>query len=177
MNQQNKTFAINPETKVAALIEHFPQTEATLIELAPPFRKLKNPLLRRTIAKVTNLRQAAQVGNISLGALINALRFAAGIQEQYATETSQNEPVQHPPDWFDESRIEKNFDARKMIDAGGFPADIVMNELKTMQPDKIFELITAFLPAPLIELAQKKGFGVWSRNADNGLIKTYFAAN
>ena len=43
---------ITSQTKVAVLLEHFPELEETLIAMAPPFKKLRNPVLRRSVAKV-----------------------------------------------------------------------------------------------------------------------------
>ena len=42
------------------------------------FSALKNPVLRRTVAKVTTLRQAAKVGNVELTDMINRLREEVG---------------------------------------------------------------------------------------------------
>ena len=53
--------AITPATKVADLLAQYPELEDVLISMAPPFRKLKNPVLRRSVAKVASLKQAATV--------------------------------------------------------------------------------------------------------------------
>ena len=45
---------ISPKTKVLQLIETYPQLEDVLIEYAPAFKKLKNPVLRKTVAKIAN---------------------------------------------------------------------------------------------------------------------------
>ena len=50
---------INLQTKIATLLKVYPELEERLIELVPAFDKLRNPILRRTIAKVTSLQQAA----------------------------------------------------------------------------------------------------------------------
>lgn len=50
---------ITPKTKVLQLIETYPQLEELLIEMVPTFEKLKNPVLRRTVAKIATLQQAA----------------------------------------------------------------------------------------------------------------------
>jgi len=76
---------IMPTTKVAALLDHFPQLEDVLIGMAPPFRKLKNPVLRKSVAKVASLRQAAAVGRVPVVELVNKLRAAVG-QEPLAAE-------------------------------------------------------------------------------------------
>ena len=62
---------ISPKTKVLQLIEAYPQLEDMLIEYVPTFRKLKNPILRNTIAKITTLQQAATIGNVKVEELIN----------------------------------------------------------------------------------------------------------
>jgi len=47
---------ITPDVKVAELLREYPQLEDKLIEIAPVFVKLKNPILRKTISKVTTLK-------------------------------------------------------------------------------------------------------------------------
>ena len=54
--------AITPKTKVLELIEAFPQLEDVLIDYVPAFEKLKNPVLRWTVGRITSLQQAAAVG-------------------------------------------------------------------------------------------------------------------
>jgi hypothetical protein len=49
-----ENLIISPKTKIYELLEAYPQLEETLIALAPPFKKLKNPVLRKTIAKITH---------------------------------------------------------------------------------------------------------------------------
>jgi hypothetical protein len=46
---------ITPQTKVGELLDAFPELENVLIQIAPPFKKLRNPILRRTVARVTRL--------------------------------------------------------------------------------------------------------------------------
>jgi hypothetical protein len=72
------TPQITPDTIVADLLNTYPVLEDKLIEIALVFKILKNPVLRRTIAKVTSLKQAAVVGNVQLAVLINELRKATG---------------------------------------------------------------------------------------------------
>lgn len=46
------SILITPKTRVGELLEKYPELEETLMELAPAFQKLKNPVIRRTIGKV-----------------------------------------------------------------------------------------------------------------------------
>jgi hypothetical protein len=69
---------ITPSTRVAEMLDTYPELEETLIGIAPPFKKLKNPFLRKTVAKVATLKHIASVGNVQLTELINKLRQAVG---------------------------------------------------------------------------------------------------
>ena len=64
------SLPIGPETTVGAMIEAYPELESVLVEMAPAFAKLRNPVVRRTVAKVATLEQAAKIGGISLQAMI-----------------------------------------------------------------------------------------------------------
>ena len=48
---------ITSSTKVAALLEEYPELEDVLMAMAPPFKKLRNPFLRKSVAKVASLGQ------------------------------------------------------------------------------------------------------------------------
>jgi len=71
-------LAITPATRVAELLEAYPDLEELLIQQAPAFKALKNPILRRTVAKVATLEKAAQVAGIPARQLVSALRQAVG---------------------------------------------------------------------------------------------------
>lgn len=43
---------ITPKTRVGDLLEVYPSLEPVLMDLAPVFKKLQNPVLRRTVGKV-----------------------------------------------------------------------------------------------------------------------------
>jgi len=61
----NANLQITPKTSIRELFDHFPQLEEVFIEMVPTLKKLKNPILRRTIARVTSLQQASLVGGIA----------------------------------------------------------------------------------------------------------------
>ena len=157
------------------MLDRYPQLEDVLIGLAPPFRKLKNPLLRKGVARVASLRQAAAVGGISAGELVNKLRAAVG-QTAIAPEDVAGAAsyFSDQPEWFDAARIvvsidERAADPNKMAIAGVLPA------AARLDSTGILELITTFLPAPGIDILRNKGFRVWSKREDGGLVRTYVA--
>ena len=46
------------------IINAYPELENELVNYVPAFEKLKNPLLRHTVAKVATLQQAATIGRV-----------------------------------------------------------------------------------------------------------------
>ena len=166
--------SITPETKIGALLDNFPQLEDVLMEMAPAFKKLQNPILRKTVAKVATLRQAAQIGNVDLGTLINTLRAKVGMKGIEGLSSEHDRDSQMPPAWWDKAHIVQKLDARPIIEAGKQPINQVMNELKKLQENEIYELITPFVPAPLIDMAKKQGFRAWSQQQNAAVFRTYF---
>ena len=173
MDATKQNFQISPETKIGALLERFPNLEKVLLEMAPEFKKLNNPILRKTIARVTSLRQASAVAKIPLAEMINKLRNEAGIEEEFLSEGNIGPLSKEIPSWFSMSRIVQSLDARPMLERGEQPINKVFADCKTLNAGDIYELITPFLPAPLIDMAEKRGYLTWSKNEGGDLFKTY----
>jgi len=172
-DKPNRAIDITPETRVGDLIKNYPQLEDELIKLAPVFAKLKNPILRRTVARVTTLKQAAQVGNIQIGHLINSLRQAAGIGESIVIEDVGKTEPNTRPEWLDEKNVAFTFDAGEMIARGDQPLGHVMKELRKLNPGQIYKLVTPFYPAPLVDKAKGQGYEVWSVTNEKVVVETF----
>jgi len=164
---------ITPRTKVYELLQAYPELEDLLIELAPVFKKLKNPVLRRTIARVTTLQQAARVGEIPVHTLVNTLRQKAG-QESLEGLAADAEGQAAKPSWLNEEKIVKRLDARPIIEQGGHPLGDVLTGVGDLQTGEIFELVTPFMPAPLIERVVAQGFDTWSEKRAEDHFINYF---
>ncbi|MFC2165780.1 DUF1858 domain-containing protein [Acidobacteriota bacterium] len=177
MNESNSDFQITPETKIGAMLERFPQLENVLIEMAPEFKKLHNPILRKTVVRVTSLRQAAALGKVALPEMINRLRAEVGLKGKFDVDDTEDIVSRDEPAWFSPSRIVKSFDARSMLEAGEQPIQRVFAECRDLTGGDIYELITPFLPAPLIESAREKGFLTWATEDPNSVFKTYLTPN
>jgi hypothetical protein len=164
---------ILPSTRVGAMLDRYPQLEEVLIALAPPFRKLKNPLLRKGVARVATLQHAAIAGGLPLDTLVNQLRAAVGQAPLAINETpGQNSYFTAQPDWFSRDRIIQSIDERRS-DPDKMPIAAILQTAARLRPAEIIELITTFIPAPGIDILKKKGFHVWSHREESGLIKTY----
>ncbi len=167
---------INPSTKVKDLLDTYPELEDELINIAPPFKKLKNPLLRRTVAKAATMKHIASVGGIPLTELINKLRIAVG-QPITSDSYTDEEYFSARPDWFSPDNIKISINESKIEDKNTWTLTLVLKEAKNIKKGEIMELITTFLPAPGIDKMRSIGYSVWSMKSENGVFKTYFLKN
>lgn len=164
---------ITPKTKVLQLIETYPQLEAILISYVPAFKKLQNPVLRKTVAKIATLQQAAAIGNVKIEDLINKLRNEIG--QDLFNQSENNMYNTEQPNWYNEALIANELDARTMLAAGEHPVNQVIADLKILEKGKIYKLTAPFLPAPLIDKAASLNFGHWVTKQQDDLFIIYFS--
>lgn len=171
------TALINPEMKVGALLDRYPELEDVLIELAPEFRWLRNPLLRRTVGKVATLAQAAGVAGMPVRDLVAALRRAVAqpVPEEDAGGGVAVE-AQPRPAWAAEERAAVRVDAGEVMASGRTPVAVVTERLAEVPPDGCLVLLAPFYPAPLVDAMTGKGHAVWSRPAEAGAWEVWIAA-
>jgi len=174
MTQQN--LEILPSVTVHKLLEAYPQLEEVLIGIAPPFKKLKNPFLRRTIAKVATLRHISSVGGVPLDELISKLRKEVG-QPDIAVSYNDEDYFGKQPAWYDPGKITCVLDESKMKDKDKMALSIILKEAKKVKQGEIIELTTSFLPAPGIDILKSKGYSVWTKKENKNVIKSYFLKN
>lgn len=156
------SLAINPETTVGALLEAYPEVESILLEMAPAFSKLRNPVVRRTIAKVATLEQAAMIGGVSLQAMVRKLRDATG-------QSQPDLPVLQPAaeavgdaSWLTRCRVVEEVDADAMLEHGVHPIGKIRELVGALGAGEAVVLRSSFRPQPLIETLRRAGAAVHS---------------
>ena len=152
---------ITPDTKVAQLLEAYPDLEPVLIAAAPAFSKLSNPVLRRTIARVTSLRRAAEVAGLPVRDLVLRLREAAGLPAdlEVAADDGGGE-TNGPAPWVDAARVRWTIDADRMLESGQEPMSEVLRRTAELDSDDLGLIRSSFRPAPLLELLEGRGFRI-----------------
>lgn len=155
---------ITPHVKVGELLDAYPELEDRLIAIAPEFARLRNPALRKTVARITTLEQAARVAGVGLGELINGLRAAAGDGETYTGDAvgAGEAPAGERPEWVDRVAVVSRHDARAEIEAGAHPLPQVMAAVAALTPGQAHILVTPFVPAPLLDRVRAQGLQVWT---------------
>jgi len=166
---------ITPKTKISELLNNYPELEDILIKYTPAFKKLKNPVLRKTIAKITTLQQTSAIAGVKVEDLINTLRKEVG-QDTIDNQIDGNYNY-NKPEWYNAENITKKFDAREMLSGGEHPVNQVLSDLKEMKNGGIYELLVPFLPAPLIDKATSILFDHWVKKKSDTEFYIYFCNN
>jgi hypothetical protein len=164
---------ITPDSKLGELLERWPGLEDVLVQLSPHFRALRNPVLRRTVAKVATLRQVSSVSGVALGVLIERLRAGAGLPP-VTVDDERGGASPERPTWAVEDAATRTHDARAAIEAGEHPLPRVMADLAALAEAEVYQLLTPFVPAPLVDLARGKGFVAYSVREGDALVRTFF---
>jgi len=183
--EERPRAAITPATRVAELLESWPELEPVLIAQAPAFRRLRNPVLRRTVARVATLEQAAGVGGVPVRELVAALRRAAGLET--ASDDTKHLGTGAPgeesgpgaatapeaaPDWVTAGRVVETLDADALLDAGEVPLARVNAGVHALRDGELLRIESGFRPVPLLEALAKQGLRVFLRESAPGRFET-----
>ncbi|MFP4471083.1 MAG: DUF1858 domain-containing protein [Bacteroidales bacterium] len=166
---------ITPKTKIYDLLEAYPQLEETLIAMAPQFKKLKNPVLRKTVTKITTLSQAAVIGGLKVEDLVNRLRTEAGQSAAGDMEGEGGNYNTEQPAWFSEEKIVETINISEMLDAGEQPVHQVLPAIKKLKAGEILKVIAPFIPAPLIDKSISLDYQHWIKQKGPETYWVYFA--
>jgi uncharacterized protein len=80
------------------------------------------------------------------------------------------------PPWATVSAATRTLDARPMIAAGEHPAGQVMTLLAGLAGGQVLQLLTPFIPEPLIERARAAGYLAHTVVEELGLARTFFCS-
>lgn len=171
------SIPITPETKIAELLEAYPQLEDVLIRESPHFKALKNPILRKTVAKVATLERASQMSGIPVRRLVATLRQAVGLPGEPGTDLG---PELTPaavdagaPEWFDEAKVALRIDADDLLAKGEVPLPRVHQAMREIPTGALLCVRSAFRPAPLLEALHKAGHQTYVTQAAPDAFHTY----
>ena len=157
---------INGKTKLLDLLERYPHLEEKIIDVAPPFKNLKNPVLRKTVGRLATVEKAAQIGNIDALAFVNLLRREAGLPEVAPGVEGDTLPDYQAgaddPDWL-HGQPQFVVNGSEMLARGEVPLNRINELLQQLKPDGYLLLLTNFTPTPMIEAVSKQGRQVFHK--------------
>jgi len=164
---------ITLETKIADLLNDYEGMQDILIEINPKFKKLNNPVLRRTVAKLAGVKQAAIVGGMDPLDLLNQLRTAVG-QVPLANVSDEDSAAieEEIPEWISQEP-KCTLDANAILDEERNPLAELHGALKKIERGELIVIEADFQPEPLIEEMLKSGHAVFTRKVAEDHFVTY----
>ncbi|PKO02075.1 MAG: hypothetical protein CVU43_09660 [Chloroflexi bacterium HGW-Chloroflexi-5] len=157
---------ITGSSKLLDVLQTYPELEEQLINIAPPFKNLQNPVLRRTVGSLVNLDKVAQIGGMDATRLVNTLRRHVG-QSELLEASEQIKKVEIPrttedPDWISgEPQFVVN--GTQLLQQGEVPLGKVNQLLTQLSPNRYLLLLTNFSPTPIMDAVQKQNMRVFSK--------------
>jgi hypothetical protein len=158
---------ITPQTRVGPLLDAHPELEEVLLSLSPAFAKLRNPVLRRTVAKLATLETAAGMAGLNPRELVKALRQALGqpVEEGGGETALPDEPA---PAWAQEGKVRAAIAADALLARNESPLRAVLEQARQLQAGEVLVVAVSFRPQPLIETLEKQGYRTHLRQAEAG---------
>ncbi len=173
---------IDAGTKISTLIEMNPDTIEVIASINKNFRKLKNPILRKTLAKRVSIKDAARIGNVDVNILLNKLReIGFEIASKGAETANSQKNTPHTETGKEEQQGKQKYqdmkviklDVRPELDKGIDPFQSIMKKIKTLKEGEVLQVINTFEPLPLINVLKKKGYRSWTER-EEGVVLTHF---
>lgn len=148
--------------RISAVLKRDPRMLDALLAASPSFAHLRNPLLRKTMAKLATVEHAARVAKIDAGALLERLN-AVLVGE--AVPEGPIPRVDAPADSNVPGRLARlpadmviDCDVREDLRAGREPFNRILAAARTVGDGHALRLRAIFEPAPLYAVLGRQGF-------------------
>lgn len=149
---------VTAETTIARALAADPALLERLVAFNPRFAKLRNPILRRTMAKLATFADAARVAGVPLPALLAVANGAPAAAN--AAPAAAPEVPAAAPDWVAviDRAAAASLDVRPLLASGEDPFARIMGVVAKLAPGAPLILDAPFDPAPLRRVLAQKGF-------------------
>ncbi|HRU38809.1 MAG TPA: DUF1858 domain-containing protein [Candidatus Goldiibacteriota bacterium] len=179
---------ITEDDTVYDVITRHPELKEVLVRISPKYKRMYNPVIFNTVAKVTPLKKAAAVGNIYLKELLYQLNEAIGkggeflayfksripkmqedfLKKQFAPSGGKSG---EKPSWMGKAVDFSEFDARAIDEE---PFSHIMKKAGSVKKGSGFVLVQKFEPAPIIAYLGTQGFEHWVEKISEDEVRVYF---
>jgi uncharacterized protein (DUF2249 family) len=152
---------VTPTDRVSDVLARDETLVEVFVRHAPHFEKLRNAAMRRIMARLVTVEQAARMADVPVDNLVRDLNEALHIETSAVAETTldkagvQWEPsASHRP----ASLREVELDLRGDMRAGREPFSRILSAVAVLGPGEVLLLRTIFEPVPLFGVLAKRGF-------------------
>lgn len=161
----SSTAPITGDWKISDVLRVHPQLLDTLIDTAPAFGRLRNPLLRKVQSRLVTVGQAAAIAGIDPAVLVRRLNTAAGItvEDSEPVSAAPTDPLGPEPPWVGSATVAQELDVRPFQQRGEEPFSAIMAAVREVPRGQVLLLRNTFEPAPLYEVLRQRGFEHYTR--------------
>ena len=154
------TVPISPQDKVHDVLARDESLVEVFVRAAPHFAKLRNRAMRRVMARLITVEQAARTAKIPTDRLVRELNAALGLaDEESGAGATPNPPdavslgERHPP-----NAAVVELDVRDDLRSGREPFSRIMSAVAALRGDEVLRLRAIFEPVPLYSILTRRGF-------------------
>jgi len=154
------TVPISPQDKVHDVLARDESLVEVFVRAAPHFAKLRNRAMRRVMARLITVEQAARTAKIPTDRLVRELNAALGLaDDESGAGATPNAPdavslgQRHPP-----NAAVVELDVRDDLRSGREPFSRIMSAVAALRGDEVLRLRAIFEPVPLYSILSKRGF-------------------
>lgn len=179
---------ITEDDTIYNIVKKYPQLKKVLTDISSKFKRLENPLLFNSLAKITTVKKAAAIGNIYLKDMLYKLNEAIGKEEEYFNYEksrilkikdgylkniiNEDEHLEEP-EWL-EGKTNKILDVR---DFEQDPFKDIIESIKKLDENSVLKVIQNFKPIPLITYLSKEGIDYYIEEISKKEYNIYFYKN
>jgi uncharacterized protein (DUF2249 family) len=180
---------ITKDWKVSKVLEEYPETLEVFVAATPHFKKLRNPLLRKTLAPRVTVEQAAKIAGVGVDELLSRLNTSVGFEYVPQNRPPADETGEQAEEFERVNRAivetiareELVLDVRPIISSGSDPLKVILQTVRGLKQGQALHLINSFEPIPLYAVLGDRGFEhftrsvqgvwhVWFFRRDTGMI-------
>jgi len=163
-------MVIFAQTPVKEALEAHPELQEVLLELSPRFRLLRNRAVFATVSRWATFADVARMAGLSLCEVLHRVNRALGTEEELFAHApdclaeARRGPVAAAarPDWLESARQTVVLDVRHRDD---FFLPEILDALRHLASGQVLQVISAFYPAPLIEMLREEGYALFYEEA------------
>jgi hypothetical protein len=154
---------VQASDKLQSLFERDERLIDVVASHSPQLAKLRHSPMRRIMARVTTVAQAARLCKMSVDSLVHDLNHAIGIDTAPGDTTSGNatdaSDETAAAQWSIPSSVSVvELDVREELSKGGEPFSRIMGAVGGLGEREVLHLRAPFEPVPLFAVMQKRGF-------------------
>ncbi|WP_207532518.1 DUF2249 domain-containing protein [Desertivirga arenae] len=165
-------MTINSQTTIKALLDVKQEEVIQALEkLNRNFRRLRNPALRKLLAKRVSISDACRIANCREEDFLKAMNeigFRLN-EDGLGILTKAGDIFELPAN----DRVVE-LDVRPVISANQDPLKLILDHVNKLKEDECLKLVNSFEPIPLITLLGKKGYKSHVERVSENVILTYF---